>query len=302
MSENITHTCIVDDTRRLVFRATEVAGDLLPPLFQRVLEEHHDIMRLGGVTRRADFHSVGLLTEIRDKINNDEMQSKDRGNLAFILGWLSHRAADRQMKPVFRRTCPDAVERPTDCSIYNDAYLYLRRYQGKSVNYTDATFQCMSKEHQLGRSNEELRSLVRALVQGTLIGLHTLIPDDDSVSSWLDKVFEMHQAWRIRMDRYFDAVFNPDEALIQRYIVDENFYDINDSLINYCEALQAESGTYADSLLYDAPDQSSDYAQALEKSWGFIKAAGRFIEGKLDGDELAAALEHGQKLSDGLGG
>ena len=302
MSENITHTCIVDDTRRLVFRATEAASDLLPPLFHQVLEEHQDIMRLGGVTRRADFHSVGLLTEIRDKMQSNSMQSKDRGNLAFILGWLSHRAADRQMKPVFRRTCPDAPEKPTECSIYNDAYMYLRRYQGKSINYTDATFECMSTEHKLGKSNEELRSLIRALVQGTLIGLHTLIPDDDNVSSWLDKVFEMHQAWRIRMDRYFDAVFNPDQEKIQRFIVDENFYDENDSLIAYCENLQAENGNYNDSLLYANEDQSSDYAQALDKSWGFIKAAGRFIEGKIDGEELAGALEHGQKLRDGLGG
>ena len=302
MSENITHTCIVDDTRRLVFRATEAASELLPPLFHQVLEEHQDIMRLGGVTRRADFHSVGLLTEIRDKMQSNSMQSKDRGNLAFILGWLSHRAADRQMKPVFRRTCPDAPEKPTDCSIYNDAYLYLRRYQGKSTAYTDATFQCMSKEHQLGRSVEEMRSLVRAMVQGTLIGLHTLIPDDDQVSSWLDKVFEMHQAWRIRMDRYFDAIYNPNEKLIQQYIVDENFYDVQDSLIAYCENLQAENDNYNDSLLYANEDQSSDYAQALDKSWGFIKAAGRFMEGKIDGDELAGALEHGQKLRDGLGG
>lgn len=297
MSENITHTGIIDDTRRMVLAAAEHDAGLLPPVFSECMRECHDIMRLGGVTRHADRHSVALLADMRGR----DLDIVDKSRLAFIFGWLSHRAADRQMKPVFRETCPDAPEKPTECSIYDDAFIYLRRYSAQDPLYTDALFEQMASGTAAGQDCAELRSLIRGLLQGSLIGIHTLIPDDGDGKGWIDRLVSVHQKWRINMDRYLKAITEPDPILYKTYIVETNFYDPADSLIAYVEALQAEKADVNHKLLRFAGEQSSDYAQALSKAWDYIKAAGLFFQGELDEDALADAFDHGRKGRDGLG-
>jgi len=257
-------------------------------------------MRLGVVARRADFHSVGLFDNMRK--NKDALEDKDISRLAFVLGWLSHRAADRQMKPIFRETCPDAPVRPTDCSIYQDAFIFLRRYQDQAPPYRKELFQRMSDKDPLAQRSAGLKSIIRALLQGTLIGLHTLIPDDDQPKTWLDKVTNNHQRWVIDMDRYLDAIYNPDAEKQHDYIVATDFYHPDDSLIHYVEQLQGKENISSHAPLNFAGEQKSHYAQALDKSWGFIKCAGQYWKGAIDNNDLAAGLDHGQKLRDGMGG
>ncbi len=300
MSENITHTGICDDTRRLIFAASEHESDLLPPAFLEAVDKHQDIMRLGGVTRHADQHSVELLDDLRQR--QDKLDDQDLRRLAFIIGWLSHRAADRQMKPIFRATCPNSELKPTECSVYHDAFIYRHRYHGQSDLYIPEQFELMSEHAELGKQFAGLKSIVRHLLQGSLIGIHTLIPDDKHPKEWIDQLTRSHQIWRIDMDRYLNAIVNPDDEKVQEYIIDTNFYDSNDTLITYVESLQAEDTSAQHSCLHFAGEQSSHYAQALDKSWEFIKATGRHWMNKISNDELAGALEHGQKLRDGIGG
>lgn len=291
MSEHLVHTGICDDTIRLV----TAAGTTLPPIFAEVLHESRDLARLGAITRHADKHAVGLLTAWRERPDDRAI----RGKLAFLLGWLSHRAADRQFKPVFRAANPGTTLSPKDCSVYQDCWLWRRRYAGQDPDYGDGIFLRLGSGRE-GEAVAGLRSLIRTLMQGSLIAIHTFIPDDDRPDEWLDRVCRLHQAFRVDLDRYVAAALHPDPALVARYIDGTGFYLPDDPLIALCERLQAGgAASPADVAAAAAATQHSHYAQALATAWRYLGAAGAFWERRCDGAQLADALDHGRPGRDG---
>ncbi len=293
MSEHLVHTGICDDTLRLAI----AAGPALPTAFATVMRECRDLARLGGITRHADRHAVALLTAWRERPEDRAV----RGKLAFLLGWLSHRAADRQFKPVFRAANPDSKLSPKDCSVYQDCWLWRRRFAGQDPDYGDGVFLRLGSGRE-GEAVAGLRSLVRTIMQGSLIAIHTFIPDDDQPDVWLDRVCRLHQAWRIDMDRYVAAALHPDPALVKRYIDDTCFYEPADPLIALCERLQAGGTATPDEVAAAAvAEQRSHYAQALATAWRYLGAAGAFWERRIDAAQLADALDHGRPGRDGKG-
>lgn len=59
------------------------------------------------------------------RIRDDRGETPERiDQLAFILGWITHRAADRQMKPVFRANPDPEGRNPALCSVYQDAFVF----------------------------------------------------------------------------------------------------------------------------------------------------------------------------------
>ena len=140
MSENVTHVAVCDDVARLASRHPGV-----PTAFTRVLEDHLDIARLGAATRSADRWSAEIVAWAREDWPADARgTSAATGNgaahgptetpgvkasapvkLAFVLGALTHRAADRLFKPIFeycrQQHAPDAG---LDCSIHCDVLVF----------------------------------------------------------------------------------------------------------------------------------------------------------------------------------
>ena len=94
MSENVTHTGVLDDCFRLMLVSDEICD-----AFKEVAQSENDFARLGGITRSGDRFTVQLLTDFRKRWEGRRPEDKLEPKLAFVLGWLTHRAADRQMKP-----------------------------------------------------------------------------------------------------------------------------------------------------------------------------------------------------------
>ncbi len=118
MSENITHTAVVDDSLRLM----QAAGTVCEA-FNQAARDHLDMAHLGCMTRGGDRCNPGLLTTFRDRWADRTPDDLLEPKLAFVLGWLCHRAADREMKPIFRTArrlqhgetlAPDAVDDAID--------------------------------------------------------------------------------------------------------------------------------------------------------------------------------------------
>jgi hypothetical protein len=61
MSENITHTAVVDDSLRLM----QAAGTVCEA-FNQAARDHLDMAHLGCMTRAGDRCTPGLLTAFRD--------------------------------------------------------------------------------------------------------------------------------------------------------------------------------------------------------------------------------------------
>jgi hypothetical protein len=284
MSENVTHTAVVDDCSRLAGRDPAVCGPIA-----RCLAEHLDVARLGGITRAGDTCIPGLLASLRDRWPAEGERELTRRKLAFACGWLCHRAADRQMKPVFRAADPDCPLSPTDCSVYHDAFLLREVYgAGDLEPYGPAVLEP-------DPSAEGIEDLLRTLWQRALIALHTFIPDESDPEGWVERLLERRQRFRVDLRRYAEALASPDPQKIRRFIVDARFYDRSDPLIRLARSLRegAEEAIDLEGALAAAGEQSQ-YARALARGMRYLRAASGYFEGRLDEDEFRNRCDIGR--------
>jgi hypothetical protein len=304
LSENITHTAIVDDCVRLALHSEAVCD-----AFKGCLRGHREIARLGGVTRSGDRFTVRLLGELREvwprRAAGDFVEEK----LAFVLGWLCHRAADRQMKAIFRAVDGDCRKSPTDCSVYHDAFLFGEVFEGgRAEPYRPSSLEPGMASHPAAKAIpvEEVEDLFRAMWQRMLIGMHTFIPDADDIHAWLERVFKTRQRLYVDIRRYAEAYAAPDPEKVRRFITDVGFYDRSDALIRLARGLQRVVDPEARSRrggegdlppLDEAADRAasgSQYARALRKAYLYVRAAsGYFVRSAAD-EDLSVRLEIGR--------
>ena len=287
MSESITHTAIVDDVARIALYDPEICEP-----FKEVLDEHLDIARLGGITRHGDRHNPKLLHLYRSEWEekHDEVGPK----LAFVLGWMSHRAADRRMKKVFRALDPDCDKSPTDCSVYNDVVCFREVYAaGHEEPYM---------KHALGSAEKgvsEAEELFHGMWRRMLIRMHTFIPGDDDIEAWLDNVIKFQQEMRVDLQRYAKAFADPDPDKMRRFIEEPNFYDADDDIIRLARSLQQgepeESIDLEEALAAaaESADRASQYAQMIARAFGYVRASSEYWHFQIDMEELCDRLDIG---------
>ena len=128
MSEHIVHTAVLEDTFR-------IAGGLpgIPESFREVMRDFEAFAQLGCITVSGDTFSFRLLEEYKPLwAGRDELL---KAKTAFVLGWVSHRACDREMKPIWREpklkgrgSDVDPNLSPTECSVYHEGVMFNRYY------------------------------------------------------------------------------------------------------------------------------------------------------------------------------
>jgi hypothetical protein len=294
MSENITHTAVTDDCARLALHSPAICD-----AFKECLGEHLEIARLAGVTRSGDRFTAELLGKFRDAWPKRKDGDLVPEKLAFVLGWLCHRAADRQMKPIFRATDANSTKSPTDCSVYHDVFLLREVYAGgKREPYSPATVEAGMQSCPAARAFEvaELEDLLRAMWQRALIGLHTFIPDRDDIEGWLERLFATRQQFYVDIERYAEAFADPDPDKMKRFVHDVNFYDGTDPIIRLARSLQRGEADEPIDLndAIEAAASQSQYAQALRKGYLYTQAASEYFERRLDEATLRDQLDIGK--------
>ena len=294
MSENITHTAVTDDCARLAIHSPSVCS-----AFKECLGKHLGLARLAGVTRSGDRFTTKLLAKYRDAWPKRTEGSALAQKLAFVLGWLCHRAADRQMKPIFHATDPNCPESPTDCSVYHDVFLLREVYAGSTREpYSPATVEPRMESLPGARliGVEAVEELFRAMWQRALIGLHTFIPDQDDIEGWLERLFAKRQEFYVDLRRYAEAFAEPDPEKMKRFVYDVNFYDASDPIIRLARSLQEGSGSEGINLdeAVVAAESQSEYAQALRKGYLYIQAASEYFERHIGEEALRDRLDVGK--------
>ena len=300
MSEGVTHTAVVDDCARLVAVSRDV-----PDAFREALDGRIEIARLGGITRHGDLHNPGLLERIRDRWPGGPGDGLHE-RLAFVIGWLSHRAADRQMKRVFREADLGLhALSPTDCSVYHDAFVMREVYAGADPfpprlvepgTASNAAASAAAKAIDV----EEVEGLFRAMWQRMLLAMHTFIPDDEDAEGWLGRVLATVQRVRVDLRRYAEALARPDPDKVRRYVEEVRFYDREEPLLRLLASLRrdggapdAGAGPTLEAAL-EAARGGSLYARAVARAFGYVRAAGEFFERRIGREELARRLEIGR--------
>jgi hypothetical protein len=295
MSENITHTAVTDDCARLALYSPEICEP-----FKTALGERLEIARLGGVTRSGGKFVVPLLERLRQEWPVRQGSDGLVDKLAYVLGWLCHRAADLQMKPIFHAADGACALDPTDCSIYHDVYLFRKVYgSGQEEPYVPETLEVGMESSAAARALQvnEIEGALRAMWQRALIALHTFIPDQEDIDGWLERLFKLRQRFYVDLRRYAEAFADPDPDKVRRFIVDTHFYDRQDGLIRLARSIQRgeSDGTIdLEAAVRDAASQSQ-YAQALRRGYVYLQAASGFFEGRIDRDALMDALERGKQ-------
>lgn len=281
MSENITHTAVCDDCLRLMSQIPDICNE-----FKQVAADHLDIAQLGAVTRSTDSFNPGLLKRLRDDWDGRQPKDNFESKLAYSLGALCHRAADRTMKPVFKKAAPDDPQSPKDVSIYHDVFLFREIYKdGIEKPYSPEIFGAKThfEEH------------FRVLFQRALLSIHTFIPDRTDAEAWLNKLFSVRQRFYVEVARYAEAYYHPDPEKTRKYIVDVNFYDAEDDLIRLARAVHEGNTVGEDAVMkaLGSGKNESKYAQALAHGLRYLTAANRFFTGDVTLDELKIAFDIG---------
>jgi hypothetical protein len=300
MSENVTHTAVVEDCFNMMFASEQICE-----AFKEAGRKHIQFSQFGSVTRSGDKFTIPLLEKYRTNWDARKEEGQLGYKLAFVLGWLCHRAADRQMKVVFREAEPESREFPTDCSIYHDAFIFHKLYKGNSKTpfpYQTAHFE-KNMESLAASAAIKVHAAADSLRvnwQRVLLEMQTFIKETGNVEEWLNKLHAKHQEQTIHLGRYAEAVMTPDPDKMKRFVTDTHFYCEEDALIRLAEALrQGATPSQQEIEAAFAEEPASHYAHALKLGFGYLRSASAYFEDRIDQDTLKDQLDVGKKGRDG---
>ena len=285
MSEHITHLAVAEDSARLAARDPAYNEHL-----RYAAERYPDALRLGSTTRSGDTFIFPLLREWRNDWQRADPRSEQ---LAYVIGWAGHLAADRTFKPTYRLTDLAYYLRgypgPTHATIYQDAATFRRVYAGGER----PPFHPATLDHDLGgMPAAEIFPVADAepVMAYELADRLARLRDFPGLGAenWNENyatITEERQRFYVDVERYTEATQRPDIGRLRQYLLAPNFYDPDDPLLRYAEALRSGDEPDVDlATALKAPGQSL-YAQALQLGHAFYLAASDYFGGAITEEE-----------------
>jgi hypothetical protein len=293
MSEHITHLAICDDALRLAARHPGVEAR-----FKEVTAAHHEASRLGAVTRSADrwaAHVVDWAREDAARPPGERDRDADQ-KLAFVLGSLTHRAADRLMKPLLDYAKQrEGEEGFVEATVHCDVFCFKEIY-GAGEGPLAGPFARAILDAPAGEAERRFEEYFHVLWRRQLVEMHTFAPDRDDVHGWLSRLFQAAQDFPMSMRRYARVAAEWEPAKVKRYLEDTHFYDRGDALIEAAREAQRAGDVAGEDVVAAAAgtdERSSRYARALAKSLDYLVAASALYGGAIDLAEGKRRLEVG---------
>ena len=301
MSDHIAHLGICDDVFRL-------AGMLpgLEPAFKAAMVEQREMAHMGAITRYADKWTVQLIRHAADEMDKPEADrdANVRPKLAFTLGSLTHRAADRLTKPITK--CWQGVDasgvgsEANESKIIQDVFVYREVYDSGKADelnlFSPLTLDLQDKLP--GVASTE--ALFRTLLRRALIAMHTFNPDPENIHTWMDRFFQGIQQYPKSLEQYAKLHRDWDPALVKKYLTDKNFYQREDPLIQLARRIQHGESVEASAVVnaHEASDadhdtQRSRYERSLAKALDYLQAADDWYHRRIDQDEVTRRFDIG---------
>jgi hypothetical protein len=283
MSDHIAHLAICDDVFRLAALHPQVHAT-----FKRLIGSHHEIAHLGSITRFADKWSADLIDWSRGEYARpaDDRDPNTDHKVAFVLGALTHRSADRHMKPITR--CwgdgdDSGFGDANESKIYQDVFAFKEVYDhGQSP---DAPFGPEVLLHPTAEVHQKAEDYFRVLLRRALIAMHTIKPDPDHIHDWLDAFFDGLQTYPKRLSQYAQIAAEWDPIKVQKYLIEKKFYDRNEPLIRLCRGIQRGSRTAPEQVvetIAGVTDQQSRWSRALKRAIEYLIAGSDLLDGRID--------------------
>ena len=289
MSDHIAHLAICDDTFRLALLHPNLHDD-----FKKIMTQQRDIAHMGAITRSADKWSADLIVWAREQQNSDAPDPQTAQKLAFVLGALTHRSADRLTKPITNCWGHDVHSSEADSGagdaneskIVQDIFIFKEVYGAGAGDFSDPFTRAVLQTP--SESEAHLEEYFRVLWRRALIAMYTIAPDGDNIQPWLSAFLNGLQTFPKSLSQYAELAANWDNETVKKYLIDKNFYRRDDVLIRLARDIQRGSTVTAQNVLAGvaATDQThSRYARALAKALDYLVAASELYDGEIDLEE-----------------
>lgn len=288
MSDHVAHIAICDDTFRLAAHL-----DAIDPVFKRLMAEQREAAHMGSVTRYADKWTVRIVSWATEQYAgaDADRDPKTDQKLAFTLGSLTHRAADRLTKPITKCWSGDDKSGPhgseaNESKIMQDIFMfkevYASGFEGQGL-FSPQTLNLPPTE-----PAHATELIYRLLLRRALIGMHTINPDPTNIHAWFDRFFDGLQEFPKSIEQYVELAAEWDPAKVKKYLTDKNFYSRDDALIKLTR--DAQRGSTINAVQVEAALVATDptdkvhsrYARALSKALEYLIAAGELFRGEID--------------------
>lgn len=297
MSDHIGHLGICDDTFRLA-----ILHPAIHPTLKLVISEHRADAHMGSVTRGADNWSVDLVAWAGSEVKRPDGQRDPLvlRKLAFVLGSLTHRAADRLTKPI--TNCwprgsahhgPD--DEANESKIMQDIFVFKEVF-GSGIGQGADPFTAAALAPTATEGEAKLEEYFRVLLRRALIAMHTIAPDSQNIHPWLTAFLQRMQTFPKSLEQYAALAARWDPAKVKKYLTDKHFYCRDDALIRLARNIQRGSTVTADQLAaaHAATDRTnSRYARALARALDYLLAAGELFDGRLAPADAATRFDIG---------
>lgn len=298
MSEHLTHIAVYEDCARIVLNT-----DKFCEAFRTCLKNQYDSGMLTCGARDGDWWAVPILEKYRNKWKNGEQGEEIQQMIAGAIGWLTHRASDLQMKPLFEQYEKKySVSSSSEMQVYHDAVTIREVYDEGKLS-TESPYEKISPATlEQGMASEpasktvnagQIEKLLTYMWQREFVEIHKFSSHTENAEAWIEGLYENYQPIDEDFRMYIEAFQNPDPVKMKKYIHDFNHYDPEDEIIQFVRGIQRNQPVdhiNFESAIVRAATQSQ-YAQALHKCFNFILSAGEFFEYKLEKDQLYDNLD-----------
>lgn len=290
MSDHIGHIGICDDTFRLAGLHPEIQ-----PEFKRWMQTHRDDSHLGAITRQADKWSADVIDSSRTLLEQNPGDSLALRKLCFVLGSLTHRAADRLTKPITRLADREENWDNNISKIMQDLLVYREVFAGgKGALATPFTPDCIGGWGDEGQTRFE--NMYRLLFRRALIGMHTFNPDSQNIDSWFESFFNGLQTFPKDLELYAHLAHTWPQDKVNRYLVEKNFYNREDEIIRVTRRIQQGLAVSPGEIVAAkrrTVQSSSRYARALAKALDYVLAAGELFRREISVEEAKIRFDVG---------
>ncbi len=298
MSEHITHIAVYEDLMRIILNHDEICD-----AFKFCIQNQYDSGLLGSGSRGNHIYALPILDTFKDQWESVQNDESAQIKVAYAIGWLTHRAADRRLKLVFAEAenDPNPAFSNNMCRIYHDAMSFKMVYEGGQKpclsefhELSPATFdydmQCHAASAMLDISKAE--PLFNRMWQADMISKHIFMNDQNDFNAWLDKFVDVFPELTEDFREYEKAYNDPDPVQTNRYYDEDNYYDASDELIQYVRAYQNGVNSEIDfTAAVEKAKNQSLYSQSLRQGWFYLKAASDYFTNAITKNKFQQVID-----------
>ncbi len=299
MSEHITHIAVCEDIVHLANVMPTVEKSL-----KQSVAHYPDECQMGSAARGNHIFALPIIEKYRSHWNTPQWNEEAEIAYAFSVGWICHRAADLQMKPIYKVSKSD--ENPPASKkanrVYHDAVTLHEVYgDGKipplspRIILSTATFEqdMRSLPATKGIDQPNLERLLNGLIQRSLLDQQDFLDDEKDIEKWIAQFLTKQQRLGDNLQWYIDAYQHPVAERTERYVTSMNYYNANDSIIKLARAAQ-QGNTIPTTEVTNAlktASTESQYAQALERGCRYLEYASQFFRKEIDQAKAEVVIE-----------